>query len=221
MEVCQLKTNWWIVVLLTLVIGFFIGIAVKQLTTPNEYSTAEMTAQVERVYSAKVQSLVEQKDQFVASFEKDKSIYEVKLNPVTGQFSDLLLVHRATEQVVTEPSTPEKPLEENEPPQQSTNPNSPASKPNTEVKPKPEVKPTPEVKPKPETKPKPAPKPLLSEQQAINIALKEVSGELDSVDFENTSDGGHYFVEIEQEDDEVTVQVHAITGKILSIQYEE
>lgn len=213
MEVFQLKTNWWIVVLLTLVIGFFIGIAVKQLTTPNEYSTAEMTAQVERVYSSKVQSLVEQKDQFVASFEKDKSIYEVKLNPVTGQLSDLLLVHRATEQVVTEPSTPEKSLEENEPPQQSTNPDLPDSKP--------VAKPNIEPKPKPETKPKPAPKPLLSEQQAINIALKEVSGELDSVDFENTSDGGHYFVEIEQEDDEVTVQVHAITGKILSIQYED
>lgn len=46
-------------------------------------------------------------------------------------------------------------------------------------------------------------------------------GELDSVEFEKTMDGGNYFVEIEQGDNEIIVQIHAITGKMLSIQYED
>lgn len=72
------------------------------------------------------------------------------------------------------------------------------------------------------TEPKPEVKPaVLTEQQAIDIALKEVPGELDSVEFEKTTDGGNYFVEIEQGDNEIVVQIHAITGKLLSIQYED
>lgn len=74
----------------------------------------------------------------------------------------------------------------------------------------------------PITKPKPPANPsVLTEQQAIDIALKEVPGQLDSVEFEKTTDGGYYFIEIEQGDNEIIVQIHAITGKILSIQYED
>ena len=72
------------------------------------------------------------------------------------------------------------------------------------------------TEPKPEVKPS-----VLTEQQAIDIALKEVPGELDSVEFEITTDGGNYLIEIEQGDNEIVVQIHAITGKLLSIQYED
>lgn len=65
-----------------------------------------------------------------------------------------------------------------------------------------------------------ATKPLLSKEQAVDIALKEVPGEVDSVEFVKTAQGGIYFVEIEQEDD-VTVQVHAITGEIIVIKYDD
>lgn len=75
---------------------------------------------------------------------------------------------------------------------------------------------------KPEQQPsQPQTPTVLTKQQAIDIALKEVSGEIDSVDFENTSDGGYYFVEVEQEHQEITIQIHAITGKILSIQSDD
>ena len=72
------------------------------------------------------------------------------------------------------------------------------------------------TEPNPETTPS-----VLTEQQAIDIALKEVTGALDSVEFEKTTDGGNYFIEIEQANNEIIVQIHAITGKILSIQYDD
>ena len=202
-----MKTKWIVLCIAIILIGFFITIAGKQLTTPHELSSNEMTAQIEQVYGAKVQTIVEQNDSFIASFNKNGSIFEVNVNAVTGQFSNLTLVHKKRKQKI-EPTeeTPktEQPITEPKKEQPTT------TAPNTETVETPQPKP---AKPA-------ATKPLLSQQQAITIALKEVPGEIDSVEFEISADGGSYFIEIEQED-EVTVQVHAITGKILSIQYDD
>ena len=62
---------------------------------------------------------------------------------------------------------------------------------------------------------------LLTEQQVLSIALAQFTGEIEDVDFENTADGGYYLVEIDQAEEEVTVQIHAITGKILSVSFDE
>lgn len=162
----------FIVVLITIVVIF----AVKQLTSPNVLSIEDMTTQIEKSFNSDVLSIVANSDDYIASFNKDGSIFEVTVDGENGQFSNLTLVQKNSE---PEPST------QNE-------------------QPKPEENLT-----------------VLTEQQASTIALQEVDGKLDSVDFENTTDGGNYFVEIEQDDKEITVQIHAITGKILSIQYDD
>ncbi|WP_298785209.1 PepSY domain-containing protein [uncultured Marinococcus sp.] len=66
------------------------------------------------------------------------------------------------------------------------------------------------------------PETVLSEQEAAEVAGEEIDGEVDDVDFE-TSDAGEpfYYVEIEQEDEEATVQVHGITGEILSVTWDD
>lgn len=64
---------------------------------------------------------------------------------------------------------------------------------------------------------------VLSEQEAASVAQEEVNGEVDDVEFE-TSDAGEpfYYVELEQNDgDEATVQVHGITGEILSVIWDD
>ncbi|MDZ5783592.1 PepSY domain-containing protein [Marinococcus luteus] len=64
---------------------------------------------------------------------------------------------------------------------------------------------------------------VLSEQEAAAVAQEEVNGEVDDVDFEK-SDAGEpfYYVELEQnDDDEATVQVHGITGEILSVTWDD
>ena len=75
---------------------------------------------------------------------------------------------------------------------------------------------------KPAPPKKEAPTVLISKNQAIKIALAQLKGEVDDVEFVQTSDGGHYLVEIEvdDEDDErgdgAVYQIHAITGKVVS-----
>lgn len=63
--------------------------------------------------------------------------------------------------------------------------------------------------------------PIITEQQAIQIALKQLKGEVDSVDFEETSEGGYYLVEIETQEDEATFQIHAVSGKVLSVTWDD
>ncbi|WP_339262336.1 PepSY domain-containing protein [Solibacillus sp. FSL W7-1472] len=181
-----MKAKWITLCIAVILIGFFITLTVKQLSTPNELNTNELEVKIKDIYNAEVQTLVKEKDHFIASFNKDGSIFEVNINAVTGQFSDLKLIHK------------------NEKKQDEQN-NSEVSKEDQTSTSKPVEKTT---------------KPLLSEQQVVDIALKEVPGEVDSVEFEGNAEGGVYFVEIEQEDD-VIVQVHAITGEIIVIQYDD
>ncbi|WP_424237014.1 PepSY domain-containing protein [Bhargavaea ginsengi] len=63
----------------------------------------------------------------------------------------------------------------------------------------------------------------LTPSEAASIALKEVAGELDDdIDFEETQDGGYYIVQVETADDrEADIQIHAITGKILTVSWDD
>ena len=176
-----MKAKWIILCIAVLLIGFFITLTVKQLSTPHELNTNELEMKIKDIYNAEVQTLIKQKNYYVASFDKDGSIFEVNVNAVTGQFSDLKLIYK-NESKQAEQTNPD-PSNQNQADENAT-------------------------------------KPLLSKEQAVDIALKEVPGEVDSVEFVKTAQGGVYFVEIEQEDD-VTVQVHAITGEIIVIKYDD
>jgi len=62
----------------------------------------------------------------------------------------------------------------------------------------------------------------LTEQQAVEIALSEVSGEVDDVDLEQSEDGLYFIIEIETPDDrEANVQINAISGKIMSTTWDD
>lgn len=62
---------------------------------------------------------------------------------------------------------------------------------------------------------------VLSEQQAIQIALQELKGEVDSVKYKETADGGYYLIEIESDNAEAIFEIHGVTGKIMSVSLEE
>ncbi len=61
----------------------------------------------------------------------------------------------------------------------------------------------------------------LTEQQVINIVRSEFKGEVDEIEFVSTNDGGYYNVEVGNDEDEATLQIHALTGKILTITYDD
>ncbi len=172
------KKGLMVLTIFVLVWAVYIGFT--ELTTEPLLTEEEMTQQVEKVYNAVVQNIVEEGDLHIISFQKNGSTYEVALDARNGKMSDLQVIHLAEEQ------------------------------------------PEPEPPPEPEPQPEPSqPVVLLSEADAINIAVKEVGGTADDVEFEESANGGYYLVDIEQGEEDIIVQIHAITGKILSIQYED
>ncbi|GKV69021.1 hypothetical protein NCCP2716_15190 [Sporosarcina sp. NCCP-2716] len=90
------------------------------------------------------------------------------------------------------------------------------------VQPKPNPSPPAKQPAQPQTPPKTV---LLTKQQAIQIALRQLNGEVDDVDFVKTTDGGYYLVEIEIDvddgPDEATYQIHAISGKVMSVTWDD
>ncbi|MFD1862287.1 PepSY domain-containing protein [Planococcus chinensis] len=75
----------------------------------------------------------------------------------------------------------------------------------------------------PEPEPAPEPDPVLTEAQAIEIAKQTLDGEVQEVTFTEDSDGGSYLVEIENDqlDKEVTVQIHAVRGETLTVEWDD
>lgn len=65
--------------------------------------------------------------------------------------------------------------------------------------------------------------PLLSEKEAINLAVKAVNGEVDDIDFiEHDGQTPYYLIEIETDDDqEATVKVDAYRKEVISVSWEE
>lgn len=57
---------------------------------------------------------------------------------------------------------------------------------------------------------------LLTKEEAITIAKKKLNGTVDEVSFYDTSDGGYYLVEIEGNDKDAEIQIHAVSGKVIS-----
>lgn len=84
--------------------------------------------------------------------------------------------------------------------------------------------PAPEDKPTDEAdKPEPPPKPpvRLTENEAVAIALEEVPGQLDDVDYEESDSGGYFLIQIESGEREAEVQVHAISREVISLIWDD
>jgi uncharacterized membrane protein YkoI len=62
----------------------------------------------------------------------------------------------------------------------------------------------------------------LTEKDAIDIAQKQVQGELDDIWLETENNQTYYLVKIETNDDrEAIVQIHAITGEVISVTWDD
>jgi uncharacterized membrane protein YkoI len=67
---------------------------------------------------------------------------------------------------------------------------------------------------------------LITQEQAIKIALgqikSEIVDEVDDFSYVKTDDGGYYLIEIDTKDNrQATIQIHAISGIIMSVTWEE
>ena len=82
---------------------------------------------------------------------------------------------------------------------------------------------TPEPAPEPAPEPELEPEPVLSQEEAITIAKETLAGEVQEVEFTETADGGYYLIEIENEEleKEATVQIHAIRGETMTVEWDD
>jgi uncharacterized membrane protein YkoI len=69
----------------------------------------------------------------------------------------------------------------------------------------------------------PEPERVISQKEAIDIAKKTLDGEASDVEFVDTEDGGYYLVDIEKDetDQEVRVQIHAIRGETMTVEWDD
>ncbi|MEO4054500.1 PepSY domain-containing protein [Solibacillus sp. CAU 1738] len=223
------------------IISYFLFSEITGLTKQQPMNEDEIRTRVENLYSASVQSIVTKEQAAIVSFTTSKGLYEVAIDRETGRASNLVLVHETPtiaqqptdkEEVAVgseeKPATPQneeskqpttEQNEESKQPNNTTSETAPSkdnpTKPNTQQPAK-----NPSSTATTETPKKPA-SAIISEQKAIQIALKQQPGELDNVDYEETDDGGYYEIDIEHDDGETTFIIHAITGKILSVEFDD
>lgn len=62
---------------------------------------------------------------------------------------------------------------------------------------------------------------MLTDDEAIAIAHKELAGSVEALSYRSTSDGGYYLIDIDGDDAEATFQIHALSGEILSITWDD
>ncbi|WP_053165598.1 PepSY domain-containing protein [Planococcus glaciei] len=76
---------------------------------------------------------------------------------------------------------------------------------------------------KPDVKPEPEPDAAITQDEAIAIAKQTLDGEVQEAEFIQTEGGGYYLIEIENEESEreVTVQIHAIRGETLTVEWDD
>lgn len=70
---------------------------------------------------------------------------------------------------------------------------------------------------------KPEPDAAVTQDEAIALAKQTLDGEVQEAEFVQTEGGGYYLIEIENEESEreVTVQIHAIRGETLTVEWDD
>ncbi len=69
----------------------------------------------------------------------------------------------------------------------------------------------------------PASEPVITQEEAIGLAKKTLDGEVGEVEFVDSADGGYYLIDIENEEteQEVLVQIHAIRGDTMTVEWDD
>ncbi|EGG37616.1 PepSY domain-containing protein [Paenibacillus sp. HGF5] len=63
---------------------------------------------------------------------------------------------------------------------------------------------------------------MITKEYAIKLSLEKVPGMVEDVEYRESKSSRYYLVEIEREDGrEATIQVHAITGKIMTVTWDD
>ena len=221
----------WLVAITVLILvcavalWFFQDYSVKE----EPLSRKEAIAHIEDLYNGQVKKIEKQGHQYKIELLRDGATYEVAIDASTRQITDLLLKKAAKKRLLSEAQIRTHLIDyapgeiesliledgiykvkiENE----RTIKNLTMDAYTGAIISKEDI-------PKEVDKPKKE-KTLISRQEAINIALQELKGDVDSVEYKETADGGYYEIEIESDNDEANFKIHGVTGEVISVGRDE
>ena len=232
-----LRKPWALPLILTIIIlvagGLFIG---NLMTKKAPLSSEEIQKRLENIYDGKVENLTLENGVYLAEITRQDALYSVEVDAVNGEvltLNQLSKVQEVKPQMLSEQEVREEIAKKypGEIERLSMNNNKEQPIYNAEViseKTLVELQVdgvTGEIISK-KRKDVITEDVLITKEQAITIALRELNGDVEYVAFEKTDDGGYYLVEIEQdneeeEDVEAVFHIHAITGDIISVEWDD
>ena len=236
-----IKQPWFIPIVLTIVILAVGNFYMKNLVSNAEtLPESEIRKQLEDAYGGKVERLSQKGNIYEVELSRNKGVYLAEVDAETGKVLSLIQTKEVIEEEVPIASigkdaatgeTEKKEPDTAQTGEATTEPKEPATSESNATTTQPKKPVVPDSKPNTSSTgknnnqtapPKTPTTVLISENQAIKIAQGQLKGEVDNIDFVQTTDGGYYLVEIENDqDEEATFQIHAISGKILSVTWDD
>lgn len=232
------------------IVCYILVLTVQEQFRAPSLTEADVTQKVERLYRGTTESVVKSSDHYIVSFKRADGVYEVKIEGKTGHVGELAKVIAFDDVAQGDSSTANNEVsgqtedaEQNNnaaPPAANATPPSDKEEPPASTEPS-TAPPASNVTPPTNTAPPAAgstsnsgstanpgtstqpPKTqiYITAAKAQQIALKQLAGEVDDIEYVRTSDGGYYLIDIEAEEEDATFQIHAVTGKILSVSYDD
>ena len=227
-----IKKQWLLPLLLAIIVLIIGVIFIQGLFSKDEQMTKEeVEQQLVLMYGGTVEDLTFQDEIYSAEITRSGGIYSAKVNATNGQVLAMTLIEKIEEEapkLLSEQEVKDMIGEKYHNDVEGLTLNEEGETPTYEV----EVAKnqtllkvivnaqTGEVM-KEEEQPSSTKNTLITREEAIEIALGQLYGEVEYVKFIDNEDGGYYLVEIEQDRDdddiEAVFQIHAITGKIMTI----
>ena len=189
--------------------------AFNQIITRTTLGEQEVKKRVESLFNGEVKDVTKKNEQYKVTFSKNDFLYEVSVDEVAGTFSNIDLIKKGKEEKAEKDQVPSG--EEKSAVEQKIEPEGEQTEKEQNNADRQEVE---EIEEQPK-KDEPEAVKRLTKQQVIQIARSKFNGEVDEIEFVWTNDGGYYNVDMENEEDEVILQVHALTGEILTITYDD
>lgn len=226
--------NWFIPLLLTIIIVGAGAVYMLKLTSEEETVTKEeIQSRIEQMYGGSVSNLIRKKDRYIVQINRQDGLYEIVADTSKGDIISITLLEQAAKQqqlpIKTKEDIQSIVSSEYEGTIERMVLSSETEQPFYAVDiAKDETLITLTIdaltgsildsKKKQTT----AEQALISKDQAIIKAKKQLTGEVQYITYEETSDGGYYLIEIESEDDrEAVIQVHGVSGEILSVTWDD
>ncbi|WP_186763828.1 PepSY domain-containing protein [Planomicrobium sp. CPCC 101079] len=225
--------KWIIMALATVFLGAVVlGLLLSRQTGGEEINAEEAGAKVEELYDGKVEETRTAGDSYEVKFAREGGQYAAVVDKESGQIRSVELIRKSeTPQKLTEDEAAAIALQEAEGEAGKVVYSKESNEFQVEVKGAEKISTvfvsadTGEVRKitNEAVEAKPASEPVITQDKAIGIAKKTLDGEVGEVEFVASEDGGYYLVDIENEEteQEVLVQVHAIRGETMTVEWDD